>query len=127
MKFNNLVSLSRSRRISIDKRRRIAASFYLLILWTGRSLPWPDPAQCLRRWADPTPANLVEADFDSLRACGFSSNKIATIKAIAAGSLWPAPFARRSVVDGRRNADRRHRDYQGNRALDGRDAVYVLP
>jgi DNA-3-methyladenine glycosylase II len=37
--------------------------------------------------AFPTPANLVEADFDSLRACGFSANKIATIKAIAAGSL----------------------------------------
>jgi DNA-3-methyladenine glycosylase II len=37
--------------------------------------------------AFPTPANLVEADFDSPRACGFSANKIATIKAIAAGSL----------------------------------------
>jgi DNA-3-methyladenine glycosylase II len=37
--------------------------------------------------AFPTPANLVEADFDSLRGCGFSANKIATIKAIAEGSL----------------------------------------
>jgi DNA-3-methyladenine glycosylase II len=37
--------------------------------------------------AFPTPANLVEAELESLRGCGFSANKIATIKAIAEGSL----------------------------------------
>jgi DNA-3-methyladenine glycosylase II len=37
--------------------------------------------------AFPTPGNLAEADFNSLRGCGFSANKIATIKAIAEGSL----------------------------------------
>jgi DNA-3-methyladenine glycosylase II len=35
----------------------------------------------------PAPKNLIELDFDTLRACGFSATKIATIKAIAEGSL----------------------------------------
>jgi DNA-3-methyladenine glycosylase II len=35
----------------------------------------------------PTAANLIEADFEALRGCGFSATKIATIKAIAEGSL----------------------------------------
>lgn len=35
----------------------------------------------------PTPEDLVAAEFDLLRACGFSASKIATIKAIAQGGL----------------------------------------
>jgi DNA-3-methyladenine glycosylase II len=35
----------------------------------------------------PAPENIVSADFDAMRACGFSAAKIATIKAIAQGSL----------------------------------------
>jgi DNA-3-methyladenine glycosylase II len=35
----------------------------------------------------PTPENIISAEFDDLRACGFSGTKIATIKAIAEGSL----------------------------------------
>jgi DNA-3-methyladenine glycosylase II len=35
----------------------------------------------------PHPEDLVAADFDMMRTCGFSANKIATIKAIAAGAL----------------------------------------
>lgn len=37
--------------------------------------------------AFPTPDNILATDFDALRACGFSASKIATIKAIAEGSL----------------------------------------
>ncbi|MEW6644119.1 MAG: DNA-3-methyladenine glycosylase [Pseudomonadota bacterium] len=37
--------------------------------------------------AFPTPENILAADFDVLRSCGFSASKIATIKAIAEGSL----------------------------------------
>lgn len=35
----------------------------------------------------PTPENIMVAEFDALRACGFSAAKIATIKAIAEGAL----------------------------------------
>jgi DNA-3-methyladenine glycosylase II len=35
----------------------------------------------------PTPENILAAEFDALRACGFSATKIATIKAIAEGAL----------------------------------------
>ena len=35
----------------------------------------------------PTPGQLVMAEFDTLRACGFSAAKIATIQAIADGAL----------------------------------------
>jgi DNA-3-methyladenine glycosylase II len=35
----------------------------------------------------PTPHNIIGADFDVLRACGFSATKIATIQAIAEGAL----------------------------------------
>jgi len=35
----------------------------------------------------PVPANLIEANFEALRGCGFSATKIATIRAIAEGSL----------------------------------------
>lgn len=35
----------------------------------------------------PTPENIIAAEFDPLRACGFSASKIATIKAIANGAL----------------------------------------
>jgi DNA-3-methyladenine glycosylase II len=35
----------------------------------------------------PSPHNIIDAEFDALRACGFSAKKIATIKAIADGSL----------------------------------------
>lgn len=35
----------------------------------------------------PTPDNILAADFDALRSCGFSASKIGTIKAIAEGSL----------------------------------------
>jgi len=35
----------------------------------------------------PTPENIMVAEFDALRACGFSAAKIATIKAIAEGTL----------------------------------------
>jgi DNA-3-methyladenine glycosylase II len=37
--------------------------------------------------AFPTPAQLVAAEFDALRACGFSAAKIATIQAIADAAL----------------------------------------
>jgi DNA-3-methyladenine glycosylase II len=36
--------------------------------------------------AFPTPENITVAEFDALRACGFSAAKIATIKAIAEGT-----------------------------------------
>lgn len=35
----------------------------------------------------PTPLQLVETEFDHLRACGFSGRKVETIKGIAQGSL----------------------------------------
>lgn len=35
----------------------------------------------------PSPDDLIEAEFDLLRTCGFSANKIATIKAIAQGTV----------------------------------------
>jgi DNA-3-methyladenine glycosylase II len=35
----------------------------------------------------PAPEHIVAADFDALRACGFSGSKIATIKAISEGAL----------------------------------------
>jgi DNA-3-methyladenine glycosylase II len=35
----------------------------------------------------PTPEHIMVAEFDALRACGFSATKIATIKAIAEGAL----------------------------------------
>jgi DNA-3-methyladenine glycosylase II len=54
--------------------------------------------------AFPTPENIMVAEFDALRACGFSATKIATIKAIAEGALSglipprtsPSPWAMRS-------------------------------
>ena len=36
--------------------------------------------------AFPSPEDLIAAEFDALRACGFSASKIATIKAIAEGA-----------------------------------------
>lgn len=35
----------------------------------------------------PSPDDLIEAEFDLLRTCGFSANKIVTIKAIAQGTV----------------------------------------
>lgn len=35
----------------------------------------------------PSPEDLIGADFDRLRTCGFSANKIATIKAIAQATI----------------------------------------
>lgn len=35
----------------------------------------------------PSPDDLIEAEFDALRSCGFSASKIATIKAIAQGTI----------------------------------------
>lgn len=35
----------------------------------------------------PAPVDLIAAEFDALRACGFSASKIATIKAIADGAM----------------------------------------
>ncbi len=35
----------------------------------------------------PRPADLIAADFDAMRSCGFSASKIATIKAIAEAAL----------------------------------------
>ncbi|MFS8047730.1 DNA-3-methyladenine glycosylase family protein [Rhizobium sp. BR 314] len=35
----------------------------------------------------PRPEELIAADFDRMRACGFSASKVATIKAIAEGAL----------------------------------------
>ena len=35
----------------------------------------------------PTPEDLIAAEFDPLRACGFSASKIATIEMIAKGTL----------------------------------------
>ncbi len=37
--------------------------------------------------AFPAPERIVAAEFDALRACGFSAAKIATVKAIARGAL----------------------------------------
>ena len=37
--------------------------------------------------AFPGPEDLIAAEFDALRACGFSASKIATIKAIAEGAI----------------------------------------
>jgi DNA-3-methyladenine glycosylase II len=47
----------------------------------------------------PSPDRILAADFDSLRACGFSGRKIETIREIASGSLS-------GLVPGRRDADR---------------------
>lgn len=37
--------------------------------------------------AFPTPENIIAAEFDDLRTCGFSAAKIATIKAISEGAI----------------------------------------
>lgn len=37
--------------------------------------------------AFPNPENILNAEFDVLRACGYSASKIATIKAISEGAL----------------------------------------
>jgi len=37
--------------------------------------------------AFPSPAQLLDADFDAMRACGFSARKIETIRGIAAATL----------------------------------------
>ena len=37
--------------------------------------------------AFPSPTQLIDTEFDTLRACGFSGRKIETIKGIAAGAL----------------------------------------
>ena len=47
----------------------------------------------------PSPSQILEADFDALRACGFSGRKIETIREIASGSLS-------GLVPGRRDADK---------------------
>lgn len=47
----------------------------------------------------PRPEALLTADFDRLRACGFSAAKIATIKAIAEGAL-SGLVPSRAVADG---------------------------
>jgi len=39
------------------------------------------------RRAFPSPTQLLDADFDSMRACGFSARKIETIRSIAAATL----------------------------------------
>jgi len=39
------------------------------------------------RQAFPSPAQLLDADFDTLRGCGFSARKIETIRGIAAATL----------------------------------------
>jgi DNA-3-methyladenine glycosylase II len=39
------------------------------------------------RQAFPSPAQLRDADFDAMRACGFSARKIETIRGIAAATL----------------------------------------
>lgn len=45
----------------------------LKVLFEGRAFPGPE--------------DLIAAEFDALRACGFSASKIATIKAIAEGAI----------------------------------------
>jgi DNA-3-methyladenine glycosylase II len=47
----------------------------------------------------PSPNQILEANFNSLRACGFSGRKIETIREIASGSLI-------GLVPGRRDADK---------------------
>jgi DNA-3-methyladenine glycosylase II len=47
----------------------------------------------------PSPNQILAADFDSLRACGFSRRKIETIREIASGSLS-------GLVPGRKDADK---------------------
>ena len=50
----------------------------------------------------PRPEDLIAIDFDTMRACGFSANKIATIKAIAAGAVTgvvPTREVARSLPD----------------------------
>lgn len=47
----------------------------------------------------PSPDRILAADFDSLRACGFSGKKIETIREIALGSLS-------GLVPGRKDADK---------------------
>ena len=39
------------------------------------------------RRAFPSPAQLLDADFDAMRACGFSARKVETIRGIAAATL----------------------------------------
>ena len=46
----------------------------------------------------PHPEQLITADFDAMRACGFSASKIATIKAIAEGALTGVVPSRENAV-----------------------------
>ncbi|MGG6892742.1 DNA-3-methyladenine glycosylase family protein [Rhizobium sp. BR 315] len=46
----------------------------------------------------PRPEELIAADFDAMRACGFSASKIATIKAIAEGALTGIVPSREDAV-----------------------------
>jgi len=46
----------------------------------------------------PHPEQLITADFDAMRACGFSASKIATIKAIAEGVLTGVVPSRKNAV-----------------------------
>ena len=73
----------------------------------------------------PTPENIMVAEFDALRACGFSATKIATIKAIAKGTLSGLipPRNVAGTMDGEELIARR--DDQGHRPLDRRDAAHV--
>jgi len=43
--------------------------------------------------AFPSPAQLVDAGFDSMRACGFSARKIETIRGLLKFSPRPRPFS----------------------------------
>jgi DNA-3-methyladenine glycosylase II len=49
--------------------------------------------------AFPTPEHILRTDFDALRACGFSTAKIATIKAIADGALSGLVPSRADAVE----------------------------
>ena len=60
----------------------------------------------------PTPEDLIAAEFDPLRACGFSASKIAAIKAIAQGTLDGLIPTRDIAATGRRSADRAHDRHQ---------------
>ncbi|MGZ9721996.1 DNA-3-methyladenine glycosylase family protein [Rhizobium miluonense] len=46
----------------------------------------------------PRPEELIAADFDAMRTCGFSASKIATIKAIAEGALTGIVPSREDAV-----------------------------
>jgi DNA-3-methyladenine glycosylase II len=73
----------------------------------------------------PAPEVLIKAQFDDLRACGFSGRKIETIQGIAHGAIT-------GIVPSRRKLERRRTHIatcyaKRHRSMDGRNDVDIHP